>query len=400
MHRLPSIRLARILGIPIRADLGVALLAVVVSVGLANQLLPLAFPGRAGWVHVTAAVGGALGLVGSILLHELGHAIAARRHGIGVRGITLWVLGGQAELDRLCETPRAEFQVAAAGPAANALVAGACSVLAWWIHTLTGARIGPGVLGWLAIMNVVLAVSNLIPVSPLDGGRVLTAWIWARRGDAEGARIVTSRLGLIVGLAVAALALAWIVVEPTDLNAWILLVTSAFIVPGARSELVAAVIRRRLGTTRVASLMRPLPPTVAVGTLATTLRHDPTDTVVGVTRWTHEPIGWVSTGKARRLPAPAAAMTTAEALMTPERELARVRADESVRDVIDRLELFDPDAYLGPDDPIVVEDWDDRRVGGLTPAAIRPLLAIPNWWGDTVVRPEAPAPHPGRSNPA
>ncbi len=384
--RIPSIRLARVAGIPIRADLGVALLAVVVAVGLANQLLPLAFPGRAGWVHTTASIGGAIGLVGSILLHEIGHAVAARRNGIGVRGITLWVLGGQAELDRLCDTPRAEFQVAAAGPAANGALAALLSVSGWWIHSLTGARIGPGVLGWLAIMNLVIAISNLIPVAPLDGGRILTAWLWARRGDAETARILTARLGLVAGGSLALAAIAWLFADPTNLNAWILLVTGGFIVPGARMELAAAVIRRRLATTVVASVMSPLPPPVTVGTLATAIgAGPPSDAVVGVTRWTHEPVGWVTTSKARRLPAPAAAMTTAEALMTPERELARVRADESLRAVVDRLDLFGPEAFVGRDDPIVVEDWEGRRVGGLTPGAIAPLLSPPNWWGHTVV---------------
>ncbi len=387
--RLPSIRLGRIMGIPIRADLGVAVLAVAVAFTLGSQLLPFAFPERSVPLRWGAAVVGALGFVASVLLHELGHAVAARRHGMGVRGITLWVLGGQAELDRLADSPRAEFDVAAAGPAVNAALAGVFSVVAWWIHQLSGARIGPGVLAWLAIINIVIAVSNLIPVAPLDGGRILTAWIWARRGDAERARIITARLGLGVGVAAIVGAVLWAVRSPIDPNAVLLAVTGFFLVPGARSDLISAVIRRRLATTRMADVMSRLAPPVAVDDQATRVARldDGTSrgTVAGVVRWTHEPVGFVTVASARRLDAPAASMTRVESLMTPVRELARARADEPVADVISRLELFSTEAVIGPTDPIVVEDWDDRRVGGVTPVALAPLLTPPNWWGHTII---------------
>ena len=117
----------------------------------------------------------ALGLFASIVLHELAHSLVARRYGVPIRGITLFIFGGVAHMDREPDRPGAEFAVAIAGPIASALIAVACWIL---LRGALAAGAGVpvvGVLAYLASINAMLAVFNLVPAFPLDGGRILRA---------------------------------------------------------------------------------------------------------------------------------------------------------------------------------------------------------------------------------
>jgi len=154
----------------------------------------------------------------SLLLHELGHALVARRQGIGTSGIDLWLFGGVAKLTRDSQNPGEEFKVAAAGPAVTALIVVVClgaatlvSHVGGVVDTATFKTVSttPGValLGWLALINLTLLVFNLIPAFPLDGGRIARSFAWKLTGDRNRATRISGRLGegfgwLMIGLGI------------------------------------------------------------------------------------------------------------------------------------------------------------------------------------------------------
>ena len=128
----------------------------------------------------------------SIFLHELGHSVLALRHKVGVRSITLFIFGGVAVMEKEPPTPRAEFEIAIAGPVVSALLALAFT----WIAGAVGAKAPMGsMLDWLAWINFIIAAFNLLPGFPLDGGRILRALLWARNGDFNRSTRVAAGVG-------------------------------------------------------------------------------------------------------------------------------------------------------------------------------------------------------------
>lgn len=154
----------------------------------------------------------------SLLLHELGHALTARRFGIGTSGIDLWLFGGVAKLTRDSRSPKEEFFVAAAGPAVTAVIVGVCVGLGALVSKMSGVvdsatfqdvSTTPGValIGYLGLINLVLLVFNLIPAFPLDGGRIARAIAWKVTGDRSRGTRFSARLGeifswLMIGLGI------------------------------------------------------------------------------------------------------------------------------------------------------------------------------------------------------
>ena len=141
----------------------------------------------------TLLAGGTAALFfGSIFLHELGHSVLALRHEVGVRSITLFIFGGVAVMEKEPPTPRAEFEIAIAGPIVSALLALAFG----WLAGAAGTDAPAGsMLSWLSWINFILAAFNLLPGFPLDGGRVLRALLWARSGDFQRATRVAANVG-------------------------------------------------------------------------------------------------------------------------------------------------------------------------------------------------------------
>ncbi|MCP3917674.1 MAG: site-2 protease family protein [bacterium] len=172
-------------------------------------LILLAVVGVVQWVSSGSFVAASLGLAsilvifGCVLLHELGHALAARRYGIGTRSITLLPIGGVAQLERMPEDPRQELVVALAGPAVNLVIAAAAFGLLQ-LAALTGSALLAPALSFLVIANVILFAFNLLPAFPMDGGRVLRAGLALRLGGARATEIAAST-GKLMAVAFAVL---------------------------------------------------------------------------------------------------------------------------------------------------------------------------------------------------
>jgi len=192
--------LCRLFGIPVRIDVSWLFLAVLVTWSLAVGYFPVAYAGLSPRIYWSMGVVGALGLFASIILHEVSHALVARRFDLQIDGITLFVFGGVAEMADEPKTAKGEFLMAAAGPIASA----GLSIAFLLLTVLLEAQAWPvpliGVIAYLAMINGVLAVFNLVPAFPMDGGRILRAFLWYRRGDLVDATRVASRAGDGLGL--------------------------------------------------------------------------------------------------------------------------------------------------------------------------------------------------------
>ncbi|NND03639.1 MAG: site-2 protease family protein, partial [Acidimicrobiia bacterium] len=189
-----SLKLGRVAGIPIEANWSVIAIALIVTLSAANTILPESAPGLSEGAYLVGGALAALALLGSILVHELGHALVALRNGVGVERISLWAFGGVAQLESEAESPRAEAEIAGIGPAISLSLGALLLAVASAFTGLTAA-----VIGWAGAINILLGVFNLIPGAPLDGGRLLRAWLWNRHGDRNRAGESAGKAGRLVG---------------------------------------------------------------------------------------------------------------------------------------------------------------------------------------------------------
>jgi Zn-dependent protease/CBS domain-containing protein len=235
-----SLRLGRIAGFPVSVNWSVLVIVFLLAWGLAGAVLPQAAPGRTTGVYWLAGVVGAVLLVCSLMAHELAHAIVARRAGVEVSGLTLWMFGGVATLKGEPPTPRADFRIAAVGPATSLALGLLFGTLSWLLAALGWGGLVASVAAWLATINVVLAVFNLIPGAPLDGGRVLRAVLWARTGDRDRAAATATRAGQVVAYCLVAIGLlSFLTYDPVG-GLWMILI-GWFVLTAARAEQEATV---------------------------------------------------------------------------------------------------------------------------------------------------------------
>jgi len=186
------IRLFKLLGISFQIDLAWIFVFALLTFSLASQFSK-EYP-HWSWMHYSAAgVLCCLLFFVSIILHELAHCLVAKAAGLSVRSITLFILGGVSQIGREAQRPGIEFLVAAAGPFASVVVAAIFAVL--WVATRAQLETVGALAEWLAEINLMLALFNLIPAFPLDGGRILRAALWGVFGDFSRATRIASTIG-------------------------------------------------------------------------------------------------------------------------------------------------------------------------------------------------------------
>lgn len=387
-----TIRLGRIAGIPIGVNWSILAVAAYLVISLTYGALPQWWPSADLRARLITSGSITFLFFASILGHELGHAAAARRHGVEVDGITLWVLGGIAKLRRQAPTPKAEFDIAFAGPAASLALGAGFAIAALSIDRWSTWGLAASAASWLAITNAFLGATNLVPIAPLDGGRVLTALLWRSSDDAEHARLTSARAGLVVGLLVLVAALAAFVFS--DLLSWWVFIltalTALFVAHAAWREIISAVVRARLGESTLGSIMA-LRPAAAPGDL--TIAQLERSTLSGpavarpVVRWGNEPIGYVSPQIAASMPDPDKSWTTVAEVMTPLDVVQRAWNTETIAAFLERS----GDEALAPTAIVVVHDAaDGQPVGTIVPSQIDPFFASPNPWGVSAAPPPPP----------
>lgn len=229
-----SIRLGTYAGIPVRAHWSMGIIAVWFGVLLAATF------GVVGGIVATLA------FFASILAHEFGHAMVARRHGVRTQSIDLWALGGIARLDRESPTPRADGLIAVAGPAVSLLLGVVAYALAFGLQST--------VLEWIGFVNVVLAVFNMLPGAPLDGGRVLRAVRWARTGDKYRAMRDAGNAGRVLGWGMVGSGFVMMIDGRLGQLGVFVMITGLFIALNARAEIMTSYIAEQLDGVKVRDL--------------------------------------------------------------------------------------------------------------------------------------------------
>lgn len=250
-----SLRLGSISGIPVGLNWGLLVIAALYTINLAVGVLPDTAPGASGATYWFFSLVGVVAFFGSILAHELGHSVVAQRNGIPVRAITLWLLGGVAELEREADDPGVEFRVAVAGPAVSVALALLFGGMAWFVSTFLGGAVLGATLGYLALLNGALALFNMIPAAPLDGGRVLSAALWKRSTNRHEARARAARAGELFG---SFLLVVGIVGLFLGAGTFIMAILGVFLRTAATAERRHAEALDTISTASVASSMLPL----------------------------------------------------------------------------------------------------------------------------------------------
>ncbi|MFW2334026.1 site-2 protease family protein [Ilumatobacter sp.] len=234
-----SLLLGTVSGISVKVHWSVAVIGMLLGASLGQAI---------GWIP--AAIG-VIAFMVSILAHEFGHALTARHFGVGTESIQLWALGGVARLTKESPSAKAEGWIAAAGPLASVVLA-VGSMGAWWLlGGVDASNDYIGLLGWLGIINALLAVFNLLPGSPLDGGRILKAVRWGMHGDRHRAAGEAARAGVVLGWLVAGFGFFLILRDQSGV--W-LVITGAFIAVNAHVEIAASTIAGRLAGSKVRDL--------------------------------------------------------------------------------------------------------------------------------------------------
>ena len=245
----------RVSGIPIRVDASWLLVFGLISWSLASGYFPRVMPDASvgvAWLHgiVAAAL-----LFASVLLHELSHALVAIEHGVPVAGIRLHVFGGVSEMVTEPPTPQAEALIAAVGPLTSFVIAAVCYGAG---RLVAGSPWMAALTGYLAAVNFIIALFNLVPGFPLDGGRLLRAMLWSWSGHFGWATRWATRAGSAFALALVALGVLRALGGELVGGLWFVLI-GLFLHQAARSSFALARIREQLEPLRAADVMTPLP---------------------------------------------------------------------------------------------------------------------------------------------
>ncbi|HYN31254.1 MAG TPA: site-2 protease family protein [Ilumatobacteraceae bacterium] len=333
-----SMRLGTYAGIPVRAHWSMALIAALLGVQLSTRY------GLAPGLIATVA------FFASILAHEFGHALVARRYGVQTQSIDLWALGGVAHLDRESPTARADGLIAVAGPAVSLTI----GVVAFGLATVLESS----ALAWIGIVNGLLAVFNMLPGAPLDGGRVLRAIRWARTGNKYRAMREAGNAGRLLG---------WLMVGGgvlLMLNGQFgvfFILTGAFIAMNAKAEIMASYIGEQLDGTTVGDLTW-----FGIAEAGTDMDADSmiwqrqrlgNAGAVAVLDDNGHLDGLVMEEQLWAVPSERRAMVMLTQLMVPFNKLAKASPDEELSAVLPRLNPLRP----------VVTVWNGDKLLGIVP---------------------------------
>ncbi len=332
-----AIQVARLWGVPVYLTVSWVLFAAVVMFGYGNYLAV----GRPTYVRYLLGAGVMVSLLVSVLLHELGHALVARAYGVGVRGITLELLGGYTEMDREATTPRSEAAIALAGPGVSFALAGVASLTI--LVTDRGTLMGDFAVQ-ITLTNLIVAVFNGLPGLPLDGGRALRALVWAATGSQRRADLVAGWSGRVLALLTFAATLVLYAQERflTLLGVVFMTMVAVTIWTGASAVLRAAEVRRRLPTVQAGRMARRLHLVPAGTPLAEALRQrdelgQPLP-VLGISDASGQVVALVNPAEAAAVPVPRRPWTSVNEVSKAVAKAQRVPAEATGSALLDAVQ--------------------------------------------------------------
>lgn len=255
------IKLFNLFGFEVKVDLSWTIIAVLIVWSLSVGVFPRLYKDLSAQTYWVMGVAGAIGLFLSIIFHEFSHSLVARREGMTMKGITLFIFGGVAEMSEEPPSPRAEFLMSVAGPIASILIAGLfygifhLGVAGGWPEALTGT------VGYLAFINLILAGFNLVPAFPLDGGRILRSGLWAYKGNLRWATRISSAIGSGFGIFLIVMGVFQVLGGNFLGGMWWFLI-GMFVQSAAKSSYTQVLIRRALEGEPVRRFMKTDPVTV------------------------------------------------------------------------------------------------------------------------------------------
>ena len=254
-----SFELGSIAGVRIGVNWSWLIVFALIVWTLDTTIFPRSTPGLSDGTYLAMALIAGVVFFASLLAHELGHAVEARREGMEIEGITLWLFGGVARFRGMFPSAGAELRIALAGPIVSLVLGGLFVVVAVVFGLPDEAE---GVVAWLGYINLLLLAFNMLPALPLDGGRVLRATLWAVRGDFGAATRLAATVGRGFGFLFIAGGVALAVFMDTVSGLWFAFI-GWFLLAAAGSEARFLAVRDAFGGMRVRDLMVRDPDTVA-----------------------------------------------------------------------------------------------------------------------------------------
>ncbi|MBD3413794.1 MAG: CBS domain-containing protein [Candidatus Aminicenantes bacterium] len=256
------ISLFKLFGFHVKMDFSWFILAILIIWSLARGLFPHFYEGFSATTYWIMGVAGALGLLFSIVFHELWHSLIARRYGLPMKGITLFIFGGVAEMSEQPPSPKAEFFMAVAGPLASIVLGSGLLIISLFSDGLGLSKAIKGVIEYLAWINLILAGFNLIPAFPLDGGRVLRSVLWGWKENINWATNIASKIGSAFGFALILFGVFQVIAGNFIGGAWMFLI-GLFIRSSSQMSYKQMILRNSLSGQKVDQYMNSDPAAVS-----------------------------------------------------------------------------------------------------------------------------------------
>lgn len=371
--RSRGVFLGRIAGVDVHAQLSTLVIAGLLTWSFATGLLPVTVADRLPVVYWSVAIVGSLLFLVSLLGHELSHSVVAQRNGVEVEGITLWLFGGVASLRGHPPGPGAEFRIAVAGPVASFGFAALSLGGSLLVGVLDGPRVWVVMLGYLAVINAFLALFNLLPGAPLDGGRILGSVLWKLRGDRAAGMAGAAKAGTVIAALVVAAGFAEMWLTGSYGGLWTILI-GVFLFNASRAENAYYEAERVLrGVTAVSVMTHPVQVSNVRSTVAAAVEGpfaQTSQTALPVVDDTQQIRGILTMEQVRRLPAEAWRTTEVGSLMMDLGSTAMVGPADPVSDVVEQLGVsqhalvLDEGRLVGLIGPAEVRRWMQRGRGG------------------------------------
>ena len=364
-----TVSAGRLAGVPVRLHWSVLIIMLLIGWSLAGQAFPAAYPGRPGWQYAVAGAVAAAAFLLGLLAHEVSHAVVARRNGVPVHGITLWMLGGIAELGGPAPDPGADLRIAGIGPLVSLLLGVGLTALGVGLAAVGSPALLVGVVSWLGWINLLLALFNVLPGAPLDGGRLLRAALWRWRGDRTWAEETAARAGRALGMALIAVGLIGFALNVYAGGLWLALV-GWFLLGAANAELRTSRVGRLLAGVRVGDVYTRDPETVApdltvqefIDSRLFTAAHSTFPLVRD-----NRPEGLLTLRRVKALPAAERPRTLLREIACPMGEVPVASPDEPLAGLVARL-------GGGTDGRALVLDPEGRLVGIVSPVDVTRAL--------------------------